>query len=181
MEGNKGGIFSYAPDWKSVGKRFHIEKNSRKARHWWINLVCSKYSWGSGGSHNLRKFCNFFPHLSLETVFQALKRKQNFYINKYEHFFSLKIGKLGLLLCLECYPHNLTKYPIKGTSKTSISQLYSELEKIWKCNIDLYSKKPIFHLFHELEKIENSRQKSRFWVYGWTGKSFKCLKFHCWK
>ena len=58
------------------------------------------------------------------------------------------------ILCLKDYPHNLTKYETNGTSKIATSQLFSEFKKIWKCNLSLYSKNPIFHLFHELGKIE---------------------------
>ena len=64
------------------------------------------------------------------------------------------------ILCLRDYPHNLTKYKNKGTSKIPISPLFSELGKIWKWNLGLYSKNRIFHLFHELGKIEKSRQSN---------------------
>ena len=60
------------------------------------------------------------------------------------------------ILYLKDFPHNLTKYEIKGTSKIPISLLFSELGKIQKYNLGLYSKKPIFHLFHELGKIGRS-------------------------
>ena len=55
------------------------------------------------------------------------------------------------ILCL------LTKYEINGTLKIPISKLlFSDLGKIWKCNLGLYSKNLVFNLFHELEKIEKS-------------------------
>ena len=47
-------------------------------------------------------------------------------------------------------PHHLTKYEGKGT-KLSIFKLFSELGKIWKCNLN-FSKIPISHLFYELGK-----------------------------
>ena len=52
------------------------------------------------------------------------------------------------ILCL------LTKYEINGTSKIPISKLFSDLGKIWKCNLGLYSKNLVFDLFYELGKIE---------------------------
>ena len=58
------------------------------------------------------------------------------------------------ILYLKEYPHNLTKYEIKGTSKIPIILLFSKLGKIWKYNIGLYSEKLFFHIFHELGKIE---------------------------
>ena len=56
------------------------------------------------------------------------------------------------ILCLKDYSQNLTKYEMKGTAKIPLSPLFSELEKICKCNIGLYSLKAIFHLFYELIK-----------------------------
>ena len=83
---------------------------------------------------------------------------------KYEHVFlenwqvSYKSG-LPLsstnILCLKGYPHNLTKYEIYGTSKIQISQLFSELGKIWKCNLDLYSEKPSFLLVYDWKKLRS--------------------------
>ena len=35
------------------------------------------------------------------------------------------------------------------TPEILVSQLFGELGKIQKGNLDLYSKNPIFHLFHE--------------------------------
>ena len=35
------------------------------------------------------------------------------------------------------------------TLEILVSQLFGELGKIQKGNLDLYSKNPIFHLFHE--------------------------------
>ena len=47
-------------------------------------------------------------------------------------------------------PHHLTKYEGKVT-KISIFKLFSELGKIWKCNLG-FSKIPISHHFYELGK-----------------------------
>ena len=55
---------------------------------------------------------------------------------------------------LKDYPHNLTKDEINGTWKIPASQLFSELTKIWKCNLGLYSKDPIFNFIHDFVKIE---------------------------
>ena len=71
--------------------------------------------------------------------------------------FNYKLGpplSFTSILCLKDYPRNLTKYEISGTSKIPISQLFSEFGKIWKCNLALYSKNPVFHFFHKLGKIE---------------------------
>ena len=61
-----------------IGKIFYIGKNLSKARHWRTSSVFSKYSLGSWGVATLGK-CNFWSHLSLETVFAALKLKRNYY------------------------------------------------------------------------------------------------------
>ena len=53
-------------------------------------------------------------------------------------------------IVLKDHPHHLTKYEGKGT-KISIFKLFSELGKIWKCNLG-FSKIPISHLFYELGK-----------------------------
>ena len=44
------------------------------------------------------------------------------------------------ILCLKDYLNILRKYEIKGTSKTPISQLFSKLGKIWKCNLGFQKK-----------------------------------------
>ena len=65
----------------------------------------------------------------------------------------------------------LTKYEISGTSNISISELFSELAKIWKCKLGLYLKNLVFNLFHELGKIEKSSysniQKSQNLLVNW--------------
>ena len=51
--------------------------------------------------------------------------------------------------------------------------------KIWKCSLNS-SKMLIFHLFHELRKswkytqTKTNISKFKFWIYGWTEKSYLC-------
>ena len=54
------------------------------------------------------------------------------------------------VIVLKDHPQHLTKYEGKG-SKISIAKLFSELGKIWKCNLS-FSKIPISNLFYELGK-----------------------------
>ena len=35
-----------------------------------------------------------------------------------------------------------------------MSKLFSDMRKIWKCNLGFYSKNLVFYLFHELGKIQ---------------------------
>ena len=65
---------------QNIRAYFRSKKNPSKVRRWQTSLVCSKCSWGSGGVVILGRFSNFEPHLSLETVFPALKLTQNCYI-----------------------------------------------------------------------------------------------------
>ena len=80
------------------------------------------------------------------------------------------------LAVLKDHRHHLTNYEGKG-KKISIFKLFSELGKIWKCNLG-FSKFPIFYLFYELGKTWKYTQpkinilKSKFWIYGWIGKSY---------
>ena len=77
---------------------------------------------------------------------------------------------------LKYHPHHLTKYEGKGT-KISIFKLFSELGKIWKCNLS-FSKIPISHLFYESGKTwkytqpQTNISKSKCWIYGWVGKTY---------
>ena len=121
----------------------HIEKNGK-------NVPCL------GEAAKPGKFCNFSPQLNLEIVFPALKLTRNCYLNM-NISFSWKLplwSKMGPplsstnILCL------LTKYEINGTSKIPMSKLFSDLGKIWKYNLGLYSKNLVFYLFHELGKIQ---------------------------
>ena len=75
---------------------------------------------------------------------------------------------------LSNHPHHLRKCESKGI-KISIFKLFSELGKTWKCNLG-FSNISISHLFYEL--------KTKFWIYGWIGKSYVLLGsvyLHCWK
>ena len=54
------------------------------------------------------------------------------------------------VIVMKDHPHHLTKYEGKGT-KIPIFKLFSELGKIWKCNLS-FSKIPISNLFYELGK-----------------------------
>ena len=79
------------------------------------------------------------------------------------------------ILCLYDYPHNLTKYEIKGTSKITISQHFSELGKRWRRNLNLYSKHPIFIFFMNCGKWE-----SQIWQHSKNPKSL-CEFGKTWK
>ena len=57
---------------------------------------------------------------------------------------------LHVIIRKDHHPYHLTKYEGKGT-KISIFKFFSELGKIWKCNLS-FSKIPISHLVHELGK-----------------------------
>ena len=57
------------------------------------------------------------------------------------------------VIILKDHPHHLTKYEGKG-AKISVFKLFSELGKIWKCNLS-FSKIPISYLFMNQEKLGN--------------------------
>ena len=57
------------------------------------------------------------------------------------------------VIVMKDHPYHLTKYEGKGTN-ISISKLFNELGKIWKCNLN-FSKIPISHLFMNWEKLGN--------------------------
>ena len=63
------------------------------------------------------------------------------------------------VIVLKDHPQHLTKYEGKG-SKISIAKLFSELGKIWKCNLS-FSKIPISHLFMNGEKLGNIHSPRR--------------------
>ena len=134
-----------------IGKMWHIEKNGKNVPY-------------LGAAAKPGKFCNFSPLLNLKIVFPVFPAFPVFpvfltdqkLLFKYEHFFFMKTADLikksvlssTNILCL------LTKYKINGTSKIPISKRFSDLGKIWKCNLGLYSKDLVFNLFYELGKIE---------------------------
>ena len=73
---------------------------------------------------------------------------------------------LSLSLCVSLsYKHTvlclLTKYEINGTSKIPISKLFSDLEKIWKWNLGLYSKNLEQHSKIFFINLEKSRSPAR--------------------
>ena len=92
---------------------------------------------------NPRKALHFYPHLSLQTAFPTLNLPQNWYImatgSLFQHIYSVR--KTIVTICQN----------MKARGKIPISQLFSELGKMW-----MYFKIPIFNLFHELRKNNNS-------------------------
>ena len=82
-------------------------------------------------------------------------------------------------IVLKDRPHHLAKYEGKGT-KISIFKLFSELGKIWKCNLG-FSKIPISHLFYELGKtwkytqLQTNISKSKCWIYGWVRETYALI------
>ena len=127
-------------------------------------MICSKKNscavWGGCSSGNPGKFHNFYPHLSLQTLFPALTMPQNCYI--------VTTGSLTQHI----YPAWKTILTIwqnmKAREKIPITQLLSEPGKTLK-----YSKIPIFNLY-ELRKTRKYSpcQKSHFWIYRLSGKSY---------
>ena len=91
----------------------------------------------------LEKLCNFCPHLSLETVFPALKLIQIYCINinisflKKLAIFKSQIGSSSStqIPSLKEYPHNLTKYESKRNSIIPVLQFYGELTELWKYSL----------------------------------------------
>ena len=83
-----------------------------------------------------RKLCNLQPHLSLETVFPALKLTQNCCLN-YKHFFlksvNLIINWLPISyahVLLKDFPYHVTKYEGMGTAKISFFKLFSVFKNL---------------------------------------------------
>ena len=84
----------------------------------------------------LVKFCTFHRHLSLETVFPALKLTQIFCINMSNSFLenwylitNQKRGSSTHIPSLKQYPHNLTKYESKRVQKFLFSNFIVNWEK----------------------------------------------------
>ena len=89
---------------------------------WWASV--------EGASTTLRKFCNLYLHLSLATAFPDLKLRRNWFF-PWKLTISSKIGSPSPthMPHSKDYPCHLTKY------ESSISQLFSELGKIWKYSL----------------------------------------------
>ena len=119
MEGDEGGMFSKAPDWKPLfSLKIKIKQNLGCPNKWYnaifkhihenirtyyrIKKINDQLLWkyfilakqgieeqvlfvpntigNLGGVATLGKFCNFYPHLSLDTVFAALKLTRKYYV-----------------------------------------------------------------------------------------------------
>ena len=114
----------------------------------------------AGSSATPGKLCNFYPHLRSQTVFPALNLPKNCYITTIvsptQHIYP-------------AWKTNLTIWQnVKAKEEILISQLFSELGKIWK-------------FFQELWKINNSSwssiQKSQFSFSLWVGKKLESPNF----
>ena len=82
----------------------------------------------------LAKFCNFYPQITLETVFSALKLTQIYWINLNIYFhenwqFNRKLAS----------PHRVSsqpaKYESRQNSKIQVFHFFSELREIWKYSL----------------------------------------------
>ena len=103
------------------------------------NLIRNLLRFASG---YLVSICNFYPHLSLRTLFPALKLTQLCFINLNIFFFlenwqfNHKLAPLPLHIpSLKDCPHNLTKYESKQNSEIPVFQLFSEFGDIWKYSL----------------------------------------------
>ena len=104
----------------------------------------------------LEKFCNFYPHLSLERVFPGLKLTQNCYINIF--LFLFWNGKKSTQYCSRKYQSLLFWNDLNSTWKYS-----PWLEKIVKIKILNCS---------ALQSLEQHIQKSQFSRSLCTGEKF---------
>ena len=131
-------------DWENIA---YFGRIWAKGRCWRTSLVCLKYSWGLWeGVATPGKFCNFPPLLSLETVFPALKLTQNCYLNiKISSFW--KTG--NLFHKVERLFSQSNKIWNQCDFKNPKFSALFLIGKIWNCNLGVYSKNPISHLFHE--------------------------------
>ena len=119
-----------------------------------IILYCGRIRAKPGIGHQIR----FAPNLAGGLGGSRTHGKLTFVqtgtklLYKYEHFFFLETARLIPLfsptniLCLKEYPHNITKYKIKGISKIRISLLFSEPEKLRSTTL-AYSQKIHFSIF----------------------------------
>ena len=87
-----------------IGKILHIGKYLSKTVCWRTSLICPKYSWRWRSCDTRKYFCNFFPLLSLETIFQALGLTETFYLNMSISFFK-NTGNLTI----NWVPHSLLR------------------------------------------------------------------------
>ena len=130
------------------------------------------------------KFCNFYPHLSLKTIFLGLKLTQNCCKNMNISFLEnwQFNQRLALLLLykpiLKNCPRDLTKYESKQNSKISSFHLFRELEDIERSSCSKINKSQ-FSIFLWIRKKfgvqpKGRIQKSQFWISGW-------IEFEWWK
>ena len=134
---NKGSSFSdfvrFRPHtYGRIQQSFKFKRNSKL--HLNSPPINNLLTFASG---YLVKFCNFYPQLSLETVFLALKLTQICCINMNISFlenwqFNRQIGFSSSTHTprMKEYPHNLTKYVSEQNSKIPIFQLFSKLREI---------------------------------------------------
>ena len=108
------------------------------------------------------KFCNFYPHLILETEFLKLKLTQTCYINMKNYFienwqFNHKLTPLS-------YTHTKIERPSSQLDKIRNEVKFKSSNfptlPILPVESQVIFKNPIFHLFHELEKSENPKQSN---------------------
>ena len=119
----------------------------------------------------------------METIFPALKLTWNSYLHCNVNIF-LKNWQINHKLVPPSPMHMLYWKAIftiwqniknRGLQKL---QFWNTLANQEKCSLD-YLKIIIFYLFHELRKtwkyaqLKTNISKSKFWIYGWTGKSSK--------
>ena len=79
-------------------------------------MVCSKKQlgfWGGGSSATLGKFCNFYPHLSLQTAFPTLNLPQNCYImatgSLFQHIYPAR--KTIVTICQNMKAREKSQFP----------------------------------------------------------------------
>ena len=88
------------------------------------------------------KFCNFYPHVTLEIVFPALKLAKICCINMDISFsenwqFNLKLAHLSYSRTMpEWLSSQSYKYKSKGNSKIPIFELFSKLREIWEYSLN---------------------------------------------
>ena len=128
---------------------------------WFVPTVNSCWVWGTGAAQPQKKFQIYTLIYVWKQYFQLLKWHKTFtYIIIYKYFFlknwqsNHKLIPPLLRNMLYWKTILISDYPSpedKVTSKMPVLKLFRELGKFWKWTPG-YSKIPIFHLFHELEK-----------------------------